>query len=115
MPGIIAGVLISFFAIVGLAEVGRGIVKYLLTPKPGNGAIIVTCKGHDEQIEYYLRSLANQADEYRFLKKRNIIVIDAGMDDETRGICESLAHDIDGIAVCKSNELPLLIGGELQN
>lgn len=115
MPGIIAGVLISFFAIVGLAEVGRGVMKYLLTPKPGNGAIIVTCKGHDEQIEYYLRSLANQADEYRFLNRPHIIVIDAGMDDETRSICESLARDIDGIAICKTNELPMIVSSELQN
>lgn len=115
MPGIIAGVLISFFAIVGLAEVGRGVIKYLLTPKLERAAFIVTCKGHDEQIEYYLRSLANQADEYRFLSQPHIVVIDAGMDDETRRICENLARDIDGIAICRTDELPMLFSSELQN
>lgn len=115
MPEIIAGVLISFFAVVGFAEVLRCAKKYLLEPVGKRAAFVVTCAGHDEQIEYCVRSLANRANEIACGGDRLIIVVDAGMDDETRGICERLAHDIDGVTVCKTCELPHMFGEELQN
>lgn len=115
MPGIVIGVLISFFAIIGLAETLRGIKNYLLSPKQERAAFVLSCKGHDEQIEYNVRALANQATELRFHGQALIIILDEGMDDETRGICETLARDIEGVTVCRSYELPLLFGGELQN
>jgi hypothetical protein len=115
MPEIIAGVLLSFFAVVGIAEVGRCIRKYLLEPAVKRAAFVVTCAGHDEQIEYCVRSLENQANELRLGGDRLIIVIDAGMDAETRAICEKLEHDISGVTVCKTSELPYIFDGELQN
>jgi hypothetical protein len=115
MPEIIAGLLISFFAIIGLAETGRVIKRYFLSPKEEKAAFVFSCTGHEEQIEYYVRSLANQANELRFSGEPLIIIIDAGMDDETRRICESLESEISGLTVCKTGELPLIFGGELQN
>jgi hypothetical protein len=115
MPEIIAGLLISFFAVVGIAETGRSIKHYFFSPKHGTAAFVFSCKGHEEQIEYYLRSLANQASELGLSGEPLIIVIDRGMDDETRSICERLTYEINGLEVCKTGELPLLFGGELQN
>ncbi len=115
MPEILAGLLISFFAIVGIAETGRCIKSYFLSPKHETAAFVLSCKGHDEQIEYYLRSLANQARDFRFCGEPLIIVIDTGMDSETLDICERLTSEINGLTVCKTGDLPLLFSGELQN
>jgi hypothetical protein len=115
MPEIIVGVLLSFFAVVGMAEIGRCIKKYLLSPAVKRAAVVVTCAGHDEQIEYCVRSLANKANELSLGGDRLIIVVDAGMDNETRAICDKLESDIDGVTVCKTGELPRIFGGELQN
>jgi hypothetical protein len=115
MPEIIAGVLLTFFAVVGVAETWRCIKKYLLAPAGKRAAFVVTCAGHDEQIEYYVRSLANQANEMSLGGSRQIIVVDAGMDDETYAICEKLENDIDGLTICKTGELSHIFGGELQN
>jgi hypothetical protein len=114
MPEIIAGVILSFFAVVGIAETGRCIKKYMLASVGEKTAFVVTCAGHDEQIEYCVRSLVNQANELCVGGDRPIIVVDAGMDDETRAICERLECDIDGVTVCKIDELPHMFGQELQ-
>ena len=115
MPEIIAGVLLSFFAVIGIAETGYWLKKYLLTPLIKKTAFVVTCSGHDEQIEYCVRSLANQASEFCRAGEKLIVIVDAGMDDETRGICEKLEHDIEGVTVCKTGDLNHVIGMELQN
>ncbi|HEX2939009.1 MAG TPA: glycosyltransferase family A protein [Ruminiclostridium sp.] len=115
MPEIIAGVLLSFFAVIGIVELSRCVKNYMLAPCSKSPAFVVTCAGHDEQIEYCVRSLANQAVELCPCGKRLIVVVDEGMDDETRSICERLEQDIDGVTVCKRLELPRLFSGELQN
>jgi hypothetical protein len=114
MAEIIAGVLISFFAVVGFAEVLRGAKKYLLEPAGKRAAFVVTCAGHDEQIEYCVRALVNRGNELPCCGDRMIVIVDAGMDDETRYICMRLARDIDGVTVCTTGELPYIFGGELQ-
>jgi hypothetical protein len=113
MPEIIAGVLISFFAVVGFAEVLRYAKKYFLEPVAKRAAFVVTCAGHDEQIEYCVRALANRVNELS-CGDRMIVIVDAGMDDETRDICARLSRDIDGVTVCKTGELAYIFGGELQ-
>lgn len=114
MPEIIAGVILSFFAVVGIAETGRCIKKYMLAAVGEKAAFVVTCSGHDEQIEYCVRSLVNQANDLRLGGDRLIIVVDAGMDDETREICERLENDIEGVTVCKIDELQYMFSGQLQ-
>lgn len=115
MPEIIAGVLITFLAAVGLTELWCYIKKYVYEPTGQKAAFVVTCSGHDEKIEYYVRALANQASDLRFYGDRLVVIIDAGMDDETRAICEKLEKDISGVTVCKMSDLPYIFGGQLQN
>lgn len=114
MAEIIAGVLVSFFAVVGFAEVLRCAKKYFLEPAEKRAAFVVTCAGHDEQIEYCVRSLANRVSELPCRADGLIVIVDAGMDDETRDICMRLSRDIDGVTVCKTGELAYIFGGELQ-
>lgn len=115
MPEIIAGLLLSFFAIIGVVEVGRWVKEYLLAPAGKKAAFVVTCAGHDEQIEYCVRSLADKANELHFGGDRHIVIVDEGMDDETRAICERLERDIEGVTVCRVGELGRVFGEELQN
>lgn len=115
MPELIAGMLLSFFAIVGVVEIGRWIKNYMLAPCAKSPVLIVTCSGHDEQIEYCIRSIANQANEICRCGKRFIIVVDEGMDEETRSICERLKHDIDGLTVCRRTDLLRILDPELQS
>lgn len=115
MPGIIAGILLSFFAIIGITETYRSIKHYMLAPTQGRAVFTLSCKGHDEQIEYHVRSLANQANDMRFHGAPLIVIIDAGMDEETRNICEKLTKDLNGVTVCKNTDLSHLFCEELQN
>lgn len=114
MSGWIAGVLISFFAVVGLTEVCRGIRDCLLLPRHGRCAFVLCCKGHDESLEYQVRAMASRARDMR-LPCPPIVVVDAGMDAETRAVCEALARDIGGLRICSAGELPGFLEGELQN
>lgn len=115
MAYLIPAALLCFFAVVGVAEIAKSIKKRMLTPCFKNPAFIITCSGHDEQIEYSVRSLVSQADELCPCGRRLIILLDEGMDEETRSICKFLEHDIAGVTVCKRPELLHLFGGELQN
>lgn len=106
MPEIIAGALITFLAIFGASELIFKLKNQLMMSKMKNTAIVVACEGHDEEIEYQLKSLATRSEYLKHSGGRVIIIVDRGMDEETRTICEKLKNDIDGIEVCKASDLP---------
>lgn len=106
MPEIIVGALITFLAIFGASELIFKIKNQLMMSKIKNTAIVVACEGHNEEIEYELKSLAVRSEYLKHSGGRVIIIVDRGMDDETRAICKKLEKDIDGVEVCKVSDLP---------
>lgn len=113
MPEIAAAVIFTFLAIFGLAELIFRIKEKLFEPVNTHSAIVISCEGHDEEIEYSLRALVNREEDLRS-GERLIIVIDKGMDEETRTICQKISEEFGGIEVCKISELPNVFERQLQ-
>jgi hypothetical protein len=116
MLQIIAGTLLAFFAIVGAAEMFRSLCAFLLRPHGNKVTFLVASRGNDEQIEYIIRSLVFKADILnKVCKSPCIVIIDQGMSDETKKICDILSKELGCIEVCKSNELGSLLNRDFQN
>lgn len=111
MLQMILGITIAFFAIIGIADLAHGTEEFLLKPRGKRVAYIVSSHGHDEQIEYIVRSLAIRAVPGQPL----IVVMDDGMDEETKKICELLRNDLGCVTICTKAEIPALLGGDFQS
>lgn len=115
MVEILAGAVLVFFAVLGIAE-GWGTLKgYLLTPRDDRATFVVSCRGRDEQIEYFVRSLQARTEDMRFKYAPLIIVVDMGMDEETKDVCMRLQREIKGLKMCGRHELTTVLYGDLQN
>ena len=115
MPEIIAGAIITFLAIFGAVELLSRLKRKLLKSAVKGTAIVVAASGHDEEIEYSVRSLVSQADDLETGGERFIVVVDNGMDEETRKICEKIKSDFCGVEVCKMSELSQVFERQLQS
>jgi hypothetical protein len=115
MLQIIAGTMLAFFAIVGAAEMFRSLCSFLLKPKENKFTFLVTSRGKDEQIEYIIRSLVFKAGLLNVVCKTPcIIIIDQGMDEETKRICDILNKEMGCIKVCSLNELTTILKNDFQ-
>jgi len=115
MLQIIAGTILAFFAIVGAAEMFRSLCAFFLKPRENKFTFIITSRGKDEQIEYIIRSLVFKAGFLNAVcKSPCIIIIDQGMDDETKKICEILNNEMGCIKVCQSKELATILKNDFQ-
>lgn len=112
MIHVITGALLAFFAIVGFSESLKAAGDFLLRPD-GGVKFIVTPGEHDEQVEYRIRSLVFRASSFtRRGSGPLIVVVDTGMDSETRKICELLQKELGCVAICRGDELPSLLDGK---
>jgi hypothetical protein len=105
MLEIIVGTALAFLAIVGAAEIAVHIRNSFFEKIPDGVTEVVTVRGHDESVEYRLRSL-NASERPGILPSRTrIVVVDEGMDAETAAICGKLADEYGNITVCAPGEL----------
>jgi cellulose synthase/poly-beta-1,6-N-acetylglucosamine synthase-like glycosyltransferase len=103
------GTVIAFLSVAGLLELGRYVLEFIYMPSQDRITLIVSSKGHDEKIEYLLRSLLFKAHGFHLKILPIIIVVDEGMDEETKAICEKLSGEYGCINICASQELPVLL------
>ncbi len=80
----------------------------VLPPAKSNCVVLYPVKGHREDVEYLLRALLKKADSGGSRHIR-IIVVDCGMDEETRRICSLFLKDRPEIELCEAKELTNLI------
>lgn len=107
MAEMIIGTILAFLAIIGAAELLQNAADGLLRPTRGRAAFLIALSGHEEQTEYLLRSLIFRAQTAPFVGcNPSIIVVDRGMDDETRRICETLADESGCVAICTDSDVP---------
>ena len=101
--------IITILSVIGIADLIR-----LLTEKILGGAkkqvlfSIIPCKGHEEELEYLVRNA------YIRLSSHGsgsccILLVDCGMDEETREICGLLCDRLDCVELCEENELDRVI------
>lgn len=108
----IAGIVLAFFAVIGVTEVIRNGLRYFLTPPEDRVTYVVNVHGRDEGVEYIVRALAFAAREQCTKNVPVILLIDDDMDAQTRQICDVLAGELGCVSVCKSQEIPRLINAE---
>ena len=112
MLEIIIGTFFALLAIIGIVEIWRAAQGAFLMPRDARTTFMIVSEGHDEEIEYHVRSLMFKASELG-LKSPLVVIVDMGMDDETISICRMLERESSCVRICKSQELPGLIGGEV--
>ena len=108
---IVIGTVIAFLAITGVVELCRNVQQYFLGMPEKRVVFTIAAKGRDENIEYVIRSIFFNAREQHY-KLPDIIVVDDGMDSETREICEKLAYDLGCVRICRKHELAREICGQ---
>jgi hypothetical protein len=109
MLQIIMGTIIAFLSLAGLLELGRYVLEFFYMPSQDRITLIVASRGHDEKIEYLLRSLIFKSRSIHIKLLPTILVINQGMDSETMAICEKLSDKYGCISICDSQELVRLL------
>lgn len=104
--------LIVLLAAVGIIEVWQRTRRYFFMLPQDRVSFIVRSRGHDEKIEYIIRSLLVKAGELKVGASPAIFIVDDGMDEETRKICEHLADRFACIDICEPKELPMRVAAK---
>ena len=93
MLHIILNIICAFLIILGLVETIRIFNLLIIDSKRlKNTLVIVPISGHNEEIEYTLRSIITKF-KWDGYKNQKIICLDFSMDDETRKICKMICKD----------------------
>ncbi len=102
---IVMGTVIAFLAVAGLVEIAVRVQEAVLRVPAGRVVFMVPVKGSDQSIEYIVRAVFYHARaHHRALP--DIIVLDEGMDAETRAVCEKLADELGCVRILRRQELP---------
>lgn len=116
MLDLVCRVLVAFLAIVGLTEVCRFLILWLLQPrKAGRMVVLLAVQGHDEEMEYRLKSVAEKMKWMNGTENKEIVCVDCGMDEETKTICEKICERNSFIYFCSNRELPQILEHEFAN
>ena len=105
MLQIVIGTIIAFLAVAGIAEIASCVQELLYMPPQEKITFLVTSRGHDDKIEYVVRSLIFKARAFHSKMTPVIIIVNEGMDEETMAICEKLSDVFDCLHVCTSQEV----------
>ncbi len=97
-------------SIIGLATIISTIIHRSSLDQNQQLISIVPLSGHVEKIEYIIRSMLIQFKQTNIINSQPyIIIIDMGIDDETKKICYLFAEKNTNISICKKDELPSFI------
>lgn len=108
---------LSFIAIVcifGIVEILELVLKVMMTAEKKRnsnkvGFIIIPVSGHREDIEYMVRGILFEESWKDELSSYHIILVDSGLDAETREICALLSKEHDSISICAPQEMESLL------
>ena len=96
---------IAVAAVIGFAEVIGWIQQKIIYGRNKFETVsVVPFTGHVENAELIVRDALNSLRWNNRRSPNTLIIIDAGMDSETRCICDILSEDLDGVAVCPQED-----------
>lgn len=99
------------FAVLGMVEAFRLFLSWLLkTKNPGKLYLIVSMSGHDEEAELVLRSACERV-KWLGGGEAELLLIDCGMDEETRRLCDFAAGELPELRLCRPDEVEKIICG----
>ena len=109
-------VLVAFLAILGVTELYRVALFWILQPGWGKKtSLLLTFRGHDETAEHRMRSAVEQIRWMRGSGEKEVVCVDCGMDGETRAVCEKFARDCLCVRLISVESLPGFLNGEFAN
>jgi hypothetical protein len=106
---IICKVIFVLVAIVGIADIFRVLMFWLLrTKNEGKLYLVISIHGHEEETEFILSSAIERI---KFMpgKDKRLICLDKGMDEETRKICGIIRSQNPEVDICTPEELPNIL------
>jgi hypothetical protein len=99
-------IVVVLLGLIGVTELVRLIVFWMLSPGRGEKMLIVVpVTGHDEEAEFVLRSAAQRAKWMGGKDEKRVLCVDCGMDEETRRICETICREYRFMEIVAPEEL----------
>ena len=102
---IIAAILLCAFAIFGFVAFLKVLVFNICKPKSKKARIILDAEELNTETEYTLLSLAQRVKWLGRNTFENIIIIDNGLNDESREICQKFCRENPLFKICTTKEL----------
>jgi len=102
---VIIALLLALYGCVALA---RQAILYILKPAFKGGFWILPVSGHCDNVEFLVRSAAENT-RWHSCPAAGILLLDNGMDNETRIISENLCQKYPDIKLCFPQELAELL------
>ena len=101
---ILSAVLLVVFAAIGVCAVVRELSMRMFTDKTACSVLLITPVGETENAEFALRSAAAKLRWGRGCRSC-AVCLDAELDDETRGICETICREYGFLKLMTKEEL----------
>ncbi len=102
-------------ALFGCAELIRRLVLRVMAPSGHDGGILVIpVSGHREDVEYIVRCASVRRNWGRGGDSRPILILDAGMDGETRRLAQAACAEVKGVDLYTPEALAAY-GKEMEN
>ncbi len=107
-------ILVLLLALYGCMElIRRAAVRIMRPSGPRSGILVLPLSGHCGDVEYQIRAAASQ-NSWGGEMTGTVLILDAGMDEETRALAEKVCADYPSVRLEKSPELEKMFGARLQ-
>lgn len=106
-------VIVLLLSLYGCTELIRYAVLRILKPyRQYSGVLVLPIKGHHDDIEYLVRTVTTQSD-WTADMTRSVLLVDEGMDKETREAAESICIQYNHVHFGKPEEIEKMITSDL--
>lgn len=107
---------VLLLALYGCAELIRRLACFVMTPTKGTaGILVIPVAGHREDIEYIIRSAAVREKWYYRRGTGPVLLVDMGMDDETRLLAERICKELGNVDIYSEKRAGEFVPEGLQN
>lgn len=95
-------VIIVLLAVVGLCSLMQWLmhILYRTGGKTGTLVLVLHLSGHQEDVEYELRCARDNLREAEGFAQKELLVVDEGMDSDTKRLCTLFLHGKPGTSIC---------------
>ncbi|ARP49849.1 MULTISPECIES: hypothetical protein [Caproicibacterium] len=99
-------VIIILLAVLGLCALMQLMLHMLYRSGKDFGTLVLVLhlSGHREDIEYELRCARDRLRETEGFEQKRLLLVDDGMDSETRELCRCFLYKTPGVSYCSREE-----------
>lgn len=98
--------ILLLLTVLGVVFCAREFMLLLLVPPKRKGiSIVIPISGHSEDIEYTVMCVVKRNRWFDRFKNANIILLDCGIDEDTRQICVMLCKRFKELKMAQAGEL----------